>query len=275
MGIVIFHNPACGTSRNTLALIRAAGVEPQVVEYLKTPPSREEVASLAARIGLPLRDLLRRKGTPYAELGLDDPALDDAALLDAISSHPILLNRPIVVTPAGVKLCRPSDAVLDLLPPLPASRLEKEEGAPVLKDVRIPADDAGLRAALMAEGLPVDDLHAPELTLFAYDTLDGTRVGYGGFELHGNDALLRSIVVPAEARGGGIGRNLVPLLALRAFEAGARRGFLLTEGAAAFFAKVGFKPIERSAAPSTILATRQASSLCPATATLMTRTLGF
>ncbi len=101
MGIVIFHNPACGTSRNTLALIRAAGVEPQVVEYLKTPPSRDEVASLAARIGLPLRDLLRRKGTPYAELGLDDPALDDAALLDAISSHPILLNRPIVVTPAA------------------------------------------------------------------------------------------------------------------------------------------------------------------------------
>ncbi len=100
-------------------------------------------------------------------------------------------------------------------------------------------------------------------------------MGYGGFELHGNDALLRSIVVSAEARGGGIGRNLVPLLVLRAFEAGARRGFLLTEGAEAFFAKVGFKPIERSAAPPAILATRQASGLCPATATLMTRTLGF
>jgi len=117
MDTIIYHNPACGTSRNTLALIRNAGVEPHVIEYLKTPPSRTMVASLAARAGVPLRSLLREKGTPYAELGLGDPTLSDEALLDAIGAHPILLNRPIVVTPKGVRLCRPSEEVLELLPP--------------------------------------------------------------------------------------------------------------------------------------------------------------
>ena len=116
MDLIIYHNPSCGTSRNTLELIRNAGIEPRVIEYLKTPPSREEVASLAERAGVPLRDLLRQKGTPYDELGLGDESLPDAALLDAIEAHPILLNRPIVVTPKGVRLCRPKELVLDLLP---------------------------------------------------------------------------------------------------------------------------------------------------------------
>ena len=116
MDAIIYHNPACGTSRNTLAMIRNAGIEPHVVEYLKTPPSRAMLQQLVARMGITVRDLLREKGTPYAELGLGDPALRDDVLLDAIMAHPILMNRPIVVTPMGVKLCRPSEQVLELLP---------------------------------------------------------------------------------------------------------------------------------------------------------------
>ncbi len=116
MDVVIYHNPDCGTSRNTLAMIRNAGIEPHVVDYLKTPPSRAMIASLVARMGVPLRWVLREKGTPFAELRLDDPALDDEKLLDAIEAHPILLNRPVVVTPFGVRLCRPSEVVLEILP---------------------------------------------------------------------------------------------------------------------------------------------------------------
>jgi arsenate reductase len=115
--VVIYHNPACGTSRNTLALIRNAGVEPHVVEYLKSPPARAMLRRLLARAGLFVRDVLREKGTPFAELGLADPSLSDDALLDAVEAHPILLNRPLVVSPKGVRLCRPSETVIDLLPP--------------------------------------------------------------------------------------------------------------------------------------------------------------
>ncbi|CAO4178675.1 arsenate reductase (glutaredoxin) [Methylorubrum extorquens] len=115
--VVIYHNPACGTSRNTLAMIRNAGIEPHVVEYLKTPPSRALITRMLARADLSVRDVLREKGTPYAELGLDDPALTDAQLLDAIEAHPALLNRPLVVSPRGVRLCRPSEAVLDFCRP--------------------------------------------------------------------------------------------------------------------------------------------------------------
>jgi len=116
MDVVIYHNAACGTSRNTLAMIRSAGIEPHVIEYLKTPPSPALLRQLVERLGISVRDLLREKGTPYAELGLGNPALSDDALLDAMMAHPILINRPIVVTPNGVKLCRPSELVLDLLP---------------------------------------------------------------------------------------------------------------------------------------------------------------
>src|SRR5204863_473429 len=114
--IVIYYNPDCGTSRNALAMIRNAGIEPHVVEYLKTPPSRAMLVDLIARAGMRPRDLLREKGTPYAELGLGDPSLSDDALLDAMMAHPILINRPLVTSPLGVKLCRPSEAVLDMLP---------------------------------------------------------------------------------------------------------------------------------------------------------------
>ena len=126
--VTIYHNAACGTSRNTLAMIRATGAEPVVIEYLKNPPSRAELQDLVRRMGIPLRAVLRQKGTPFAELGLEDPALSDDALLDAIAQHPIRINRPIVVTPKGVRLCRPSETVLDLLDaPLPANFL-KEDG---------------------------------------------------------------------------------------------------------------------------------------------------
>ena len=127
MDITIYHNPACGTSRNTLALIRAAGIEPTVIEYLKTPPGRDTIRALAQATGEPLRALIREKGTPYADLGLADPALTEDQLLDAIEAHPILLNRPIVVSPKGTKLCRPSEAVLDLRPPLTGT-FTKEDG---------------------------------------------------------------------------------------------------------------------------------------------------
>lgn len=127
MDVIIYHNPACGTSRNTLGLILNAGVEPQVIEYLKTPPSRSELVDLIARMGVPVRAVMREKGTPFHELGLDDPALDDHALIDAMMAHPILINRPIVVTPGGVRLCRPSELVIDLLPPQ-LGEFYKEDG---------------------------------------------------------------------------------------------------------------------------------------------------
>ena len=130
--IVIYHNPACGTSRNVLGLIRKAGIEPHVVEYLKTPPSRALLVELIDRAGITPRDLLREKGTPYAELGLGDTSLSDDALIDAMMAHPILINRPLVVSPLGVKLCRPSEAVLDLLQTGQQGAFVKEDGEQVV-----------------------------------------------------------------------------------------------------------------------------------------------
>ena len=138
--IVIYHNPDCGTSRNALAMIRNAGIEPHVVEYLKTPPSRALLVDLLARANATPRDWLREKGTPHADLGLDDAALSDDALLDAMMQHPVLINRPIVVSPLGVALCRPSEAVLDLLPVAQRGAFAKEDGEQVV-------DSAGNRLA--------------------------------------------------------------------------------------------------------------------------------
>lgn len=130
--ITIYHNPSCGTSRNTLALIRNSGAEPEVIEYLKTPPSKERLAALVAAMGVPVRELLRRKGTPYDELGLDDPKWTDEQLLELMVQHPILINRPIVVTPLGTRLCRPSEQVLDLLPSPQQGAFTKEDGEAVI-----------------------------------------------------------------------------------------------------------------------------------------------
>lgn len=131
-GVTIWHNPACGTSRNTLALIRNAGIEPVIVEYLTHPPDRAALRAAIGRMGVPVRDVMRRKGTPYDALGLDDPALDDEALIDAMLAHPILINRPIVTTPLGTRLCRPSETVLDILPAPQRGALAKEDGTPVV-----------------------------------------------------------------------------------------------------------------------------------------------
>lgn len=126
--VIVYHNPACGTSRNTIAMIREAGIEPHVVEYIKSPPSRPLLVELIARAGMTPRDLLRDKDTPFAELGLGDEGLCDGALVDAMMAHPILINRPLVVSPKGVRLCRPSEAVLDLLPDRLARDFVKEDG---------------------------------------------------------------------------------------------------------------------------------------------------
>lgn len=140
MDVIIYHNPQCGTSRNTLGLIRNAGIEPHIVEYLKSPPTRLLLRQLIERMGVDVREVMRKKGTPFHELGLDDPALSDERLLDAMMEHPILIERPIVVTPLGVRLCRPSEAVLDLLPPQ-QGEFTKEDGEPVV-------DSAGRRIGI-------------------------------------------------------------------------------------------------------------------------------
>lgn len=132
MSVTIYHNPSCGTSRNVLSLIRNAGIEPTIVEYLKTPPARDELARLIDAAGLTVRQALRDKGTPYHELGLDDLSLNDDQLLDAMLAHPILINRPFVVTPQGVRLCRPSEVVLDILPAAQQGPFAKEDGQAVV-----------------------------------------------------------------------------------------------------------------------------------------------
>ena len=130
--ITIYHNPSCGTSRNTLAMIRNSGAEPEVIEYLKTPPTKERLAALVAAMGVPVREVLRRKGTPYDELGLDDPKWTDDQLLELMVQHPLLINRPIVVTPLGTRLCRPSELVLDILPAAQQGAFTKEDGEAVV-----------------------------------------------------------------------------------------------------------------------------------------------
>jgi arsenate reductase len=134
MDVTIYHNPQCGTSRNTLAMIRHAGIEPHVVEYLKTPPSRAQLVRMITDAGLSVRQAIREKGTPFAELGLGDPALTDDQLLDAMLAHPILINRPFVVTPLGTRLARPSELVLDILPDSHQGAFAKEDGEQVLDD---------------------------------------------------------------------------------------------------------------------------------------------
>jgi arsenate reductase (glutaredoxin) len=273
MSATIYHSPDCGTSRNVLALLREAGEDPQVIEYLKTPPDRSTLERLIADSGMDVRDVLRIKGTPYKELNLGDPSLTTAQLIDTMLAHPILINRPFVVTPRGTRLCRPSDVVLDLLDTSPDRDVFKEEGVPFIVAREVLGNDAGLVNALVRDCLPVDDLNESPRRFFTFNTLAGSHVGYGGFEQHGRDVLIRSVTVEPTYRGKGIGRNLVALLLREAFDQDARATWLLTMDAQAFFEKAGFKHVSREIAPAAILATRQAAGLCPAAAALLSRSI--
>ncbi|ACR32958.1 arsenic resistance N-acetyltransferase ArsN2 [Burkholderia glumae] len=271
MSVIIYHNPECGTSRNVLALLGEAGEDLKVVEYLQSPPDRATLERLIADSGMDVRDAMRIKGTPYKELGLGDPSVTASQLIDAMLDHPILINRPFVVTPRGTRLCRPSDAVLDLVESLPDRDVLKEEGVPFIVAREITGGDAGLSTALAHAGLPVDDLAESGRRFFEFTTLGGSRVGYGGFEQYGSDVLIRSVTVEPSWRSKGVGRNLVALLLRHAFDAHARVAWLLTTDAQAFFEKAGFKLSSRDTAPAAILATRQAVELCSATAFLLSR----
>jgi arsenate reductase len=273
MRVTIYHNPDCGTSRNVLALLREAGENPLVIEYLQNPPDRATLERLIADSGMAVRDMLRTKGTPYKELGLDDPAVSDAELIDAMLAHPILINRPIVVTPRGTRLCRPSDAAAGLLASMPDHEILKEEGAPFIVARRITGDNAEFVQALRDAELPANDLSESGRSFFTFSTLAGVHLGYGGFEQYGRDVLIRSLVVAPEQRRKGIGRNVLAVLLREAFDAGARTGWLLTTNESAFFEKSGFKPVSRDAAPASILATRQATDLCPSSAVLLSRAI--
>ena len=231
MDVVIYHNPGCGTSRNALALIRHAGIEPHVIDYQTCPPSRELLAEMIERMGMAVRDVLKVKGTPYEELELGNPALSDGQLLDAMMAHPILINRPIVVSPLGAKLCRPSDMVLGLLPEKPLADFVKDDGEICLRDQEIAGTDAGLATALRDEGLPTGDLSDPGRRFHAYRTLSGEIVGYAGYELYGEAAFLRSLVVLPAWRGKGACKAIVARLARRAFDQGARTAWLMTTSA--------------------------------------------
>ena len=271
--VTIYHNPDCGTSRNTLALIRASGIAPTVIEYLKTPPDRETLQALIARMDMGVRDVLRIKGTPYKELGLDAAHWSDDQLIDQMVAHPILINRPIVVSALGVRLCRPSDIVVELLPQRQAGEIRKEDGTLLLIDAPIAGGDPDLALALQGAGLPTDDLTEPGRRFFAYVTVSGERVGFGGFERMGQNVLVRSLVVLPQARHRGIGGGMLALLLRRAFDEGGREAWLLTTTAAPFFERAGFKPMERTSAPASVPATRQAANLCPASAALLRRSI--
>ena len=273
MSVTIYHNPDCGTSRNVLTLLREAGENPLVIEYLQNPPDRETLERLIADSGMSTRDVLRVKGTPYKELGLDDPALSDAQLIDAMLAHPILINRPVVVSSRGTRLCRPSDVAVGLLGSMPEREILKEEGLPFIVARAVAGDDARFEQAMRDAALPTADLKDPGRSFFAFRTLTGSHLGYGGFEQYGRDALIRSIVVAREHRRKNIGRNLLAVLLREAFDAGARSAWLLTTTESAFFEKCGFKRAERDTAPAAIRGTRQAASLCPSSATLLSRAI--
>ena len=272
MDVVIYHNPDCGTSRSTLKLLHACGFAPTVIEYLKTPPDEGELLALLHDMRVSLQEILREKGTPFNALGLGAPGKGEDELLAAVRQHPVLINRPIVQTPKGVRLCRPSDVVLDLLPELPRVNVTRDDGTPFLRDYQL-TRLADLALVLEGAGLQTADLGEPGRTFFQYTRLDGEGVGWGGFELYGADVLLRSMAVEGRFHRQGNGRNLAALLMRRAYERGARHAYTLTDSAdaLAFFERIGFRAVDRLSAPPFIQFTRQARELCPASATLLAR----
>ena len=273
MTVTIYHNPACGTSRNVLALIRNAGIEPEVIEYLKTPPTRTELLELVQRMKVPLREILRRKGTPFDELGLGNPSLGDDVLLDAIGKHPILINRPIVVTPLGVSLCRPSETVLELLDRPQRSEFVKEDGEPVVVAQDMHGALEPLATALTAARLPASDIALPGRRFYRFATTLGETVGFGGIEGYGPDRLVRSVVVLPESRGRGYGKAIANSLERLAGEDGAKRLHLLTTDAASFCETMGYAASERDTAPVEIAGSAEFTGLCPGSARYMVKSV--
>ena len=282
--VTIFHNPACGTSRNTLALIRHASIEPTVIEYLKTPPAKDTLRELVAAMGVPVRSLLREKGTPYAELGLGEPRWTDEELLDFVSRHPILMNRPVVVTPLGTRLCRPSEDVLELLPVGRLSPFVKEDGEAVQDSgARRAAGGLTLRPAaerdwpsiealLKLNDLPVDGARE-HLGVYIVATGGDAVVGTAGIELYGNIGLLRSVAVLPERQRQGLGTAMLERIVADARVLGLSRLYLLTTTAADYFAGHGFTPQPRDSVPAALQASAEFRGACPASAVLMGRSI--
>ena len=275
MRLVIWHNPECGTSRNVLHILQACALDPQIVLYRETPPDRETLARTISDAGMSVRDCLRRKGTPYDAMGLDDPGLSGDDLLDAMLREPVLINRPFVRTGLGVALCRPAEVVFDLIDVPVPSDLTRSNGAALARDKRIGPDDPQLVAALETEALPVSDLASSGAIFFSYATPDGKPAGFGGFQPLGEDALIRSVVVLPDRRGQGLSKAIVPLLLRRAFDAGARMAWLLTDTAPGAFEKLGFAGADRSEAPKALRATEEFSALCPDSAVLMRKAIAL
>ena len=269
---VIWHNPDCGTSRNVLRVLKASGCAPDIVDYRETPPDHAMLARMIAAAGLRVRDAVRRRGTPFDEMGLGAENVSDADLLDAMVTTPILINRPFVRTLRGTALCRPADTVFALIDRGWPRGLTREKGAPFVIAERRAPDAIDLVAALHRAELPIEDLGGANKHFFSYATPDARRAGYAGFELPGDHhALLRSLVVPPTRRGEGLGRTIVPLALRAAHDAGARTAWLLTETAERTFAELGFEAVDRDEAPEAVRSTAEFATLCPDTAVLMRR----
>ncbi len=275
MDLIVYHDAQCAGSHEVLALIRHAGLEPHVIEPARSPPAQGLLEELARRARVPLAALLWASEAPLADAGTPASAMPPAARAtdDDAGGHTLqegaTLCTPLVVSPLGVRLCRPAERVLELLPAPPTSDLDRTDGAPFLRDEQVAAAEPRLAKALREAGLPTDDLRGSPGRFFAFRTLGGTLAGYGGYEAFGAEALLRSLVVRPQLRGRGAGRAMVRLLMSRAREDGAARAWLLTEGAAGFFERLGFVAAARAQAPAAIRQTPQAATLCPAAARLL------
>ncbi len=218
--LTLYHNPDCGTSRNVLHNLLRLGLKPVVILYLEQPPPPAQLLRLAQASGLKLQELLRIKGSPYHALGLDAPHWSDAQRLEHMQRHPILINRPLLESPTGVRLCRPSDLMLDLLPGAAGLRLEKEDGTPLLRDSLVEPDDPGLKQAWRAAGLP--DLPTGTLA-YRYATTDGDRVAHAAVSTAGGHAWLHGIAPEPAWRDTGATAGVLALASRRAFDRGARQ----------------------------------------------------
>lgn len=239
MNVEIYHNPSCSMSRNALRLIREAGVEPKIIEYLETPPTRAELLQRLDEAQIPVREILRTKESQFAALGLADNSLPDTAILDALDAHPILMQRPIVVSPLGVNVCRPPELVLALLHNAPRPETRREDGSDFLVDEEIELSPQ-LISALLAEDMPVDALD-DSCTVYRMRSLAGAELAYAAIEIERRVARLIAFVVLPAARNKRVGRNMMHLLSRRAFDLGAREMSVASGKAAGFFHRLGFE----------------------------------